>query len=134
MSRPPGFLRRNLNWILAIIVLLILGSLALVPSADAWLKGRHKPVQVHRTISSDGTQEVITSSQVVLPASEVMDPAIIVTFSLRGIQGGKVLASQQVKLEEESDLDNPLVIWSGGEVRISAFDGKDRGRSVVLKP
>jgi len=118
-----------LLWVLAVLV--IVGALV-VPSADVMRKGRHLPVQLHRTISSDGRYEVTTSSRVKLPAFSVMDPPSIATFTLRETSGGKTLASEEVEMAKESDLGNPLVMWNGGEVRVTAFD-VDQQRSVTLR-
>lgn len=133
MSSSPGFFRRHLTAILWILTLFIIACAFSVPSADMLRQGRHKPVQLYRTISSDGSQEVTTSSRVAMPVFSVTDPAMIVTFNLRDISSGKILASQEVKMEKESALGNPLVMWSEDGVRVSAFDAHQE-RSVTLQP
>ena len=132
-AMPSGsrFSRSLLTIGLPVAALFLIGGLFLLPTADAVRNGKHHPKQVFRSISPDGRHELITSSQVALPANEVTDPAIIATLALRETTTGKELEAQKIELAQESDLDEPLVLWSAGEIRVSTFDRQDAGK--VLK-
>jgi len=122
MSAKTGFLRSHLTAILwGLFVLIIIGAIA-VPSGDAFLKGRHKPVQLFRSISSDGNYQITVTSRVAMPANEVTDPAVIATFTLKETATGKELETQEVKLEEESALQDPLVLWGTAGIQVKQFD------------
>ncbi len=125
MTTPSHARRFPIRMVLSILAVLLVGSLFLIPTADVLLRGKHRPKQVFRNISSDGKYEMTTSSRVALPANEVTDPSVIVTLALRETATGRELEAQSVRLEEESDLDEPLVIWGGGEIKVSTFDTRN---------
>lgn len=133
MPRRFHFLRTYSKLILWIVVVLFLGSLLLIPTIHTVIHGRQRPVQMFRNISSDGRFEITTSSRVALPANEVMDPAVIASITLREVATGKKLETQEARLEEESNLQDPLVIWSDRVIRVSQFDSLQPDRQMVFK-
>jgi len=132
---PSGsrFSRALLTIGLPVAALFLIGGLFLLPTADAVRNGKHHPKQVFRSISPDGRHELITSRQVALPANEVTDPAIIATLALRETTTGQILESHKVELAQESDLDEPLVLWSAGEIRVSTYDKQDGSKTLTFR-
>jgi hypothetical protein len=117
-----GFLRTHLKAILLGLVVIIIAGAFTVPSVDAIMKGRHKPVQVFRSISSNEKYQIAVSRRVALPANNVMDPAVIATFTLKEHTTGKELETQEVRIEKESALLDPLFLWSSSGVEVKQFD------------
>ncbi|RYD26273.1 MAG: hypothetical protein EOP87_23010, partial [Verrucomicrobiaceae bacterium] len=66
MSAKPCFLRTHLKAILFGVVALIIAGAFTVPTVDAVLKGRHKPVQLFRSISSDEKYQLTVTRRVAL--------------------------------------------------------------------
>ncbi|WAC21691.1 hypothetical protein OVA24_09865 [Luteolibacter sp. SL250] len=117
-----GFLRTHLKAILLGVVALIIAGAFTVPSVDAIMNGRHKPVQLFRSISSDERHQITVTRRVALPANDVMDPTVIATFTLKDHVTGKDLETQEVKIVKESALQEPLFLWSNSSVVVKQFD------------
>lgn len=103
------------------VVLIIAGAFT-VPSVDAVMNGRHKPVQLYRSISSDEKYQITVTRRVALPANDVMDPAVVATFTLKEHATGKELETQEVRIGKESALQEPLFLWSNSSVEVKHFD------------
>jgi hypothetical protein len=135
MSAKTGFLRTHFKAILLGVVALIIAGAFTVPSVDAVINGRHKPVHFFRNISSDEKHQITVTRRVALPANDVMDPAVIATFTLKDHATGKELETQEVKLAKESALQEPLVLWNGSSVEVKKFDAlEDRTLSFRRSP
>lgn len=93
----------------------------LYPTVIFAFEGKLKTEEIASARSPDGRFAISISKRAAIPVNELFDPAIVVTVRL--LAGDeRVLASQSVKLMEDSDLRAPAIRWSTNRVELLNFD------------
>lgn len=93
-------------------------------SGVALVEGGFTPKQVYAFTAPDGGSTLVVTKRVAFPASELVDPAIVVTIELRETHTNRVIGREQLTLVEDSDLQEPSVEWTQEVVRLKKIDSR----------
>ena len=119
--------RRFIRYLLAGLVslpLLLIGGCYAIFSAVAYVEGGFTPRQVYFILAPDSRSAIVVTKRIAFPASEFVDPSIIVTVELRESGSNRVLGRQRLILDEDSDLREPSLEWTSQAVRIREIDSR----------
>jgi hypothetical protein len=108
--------------IVGCVILAAAALLFVVPTVVIGLEGGFRWRYVSSEISPDGQLQVIVTKRMAFPASDWVDPAIVVRAELRDAAKRRVLASGMVRLTEDSDFTRPAIDWAADGARVRGFD------------
>lgn len=106
--------------------------IVLLASGVAWSLGGYSVRELLTSTSPDGRYRAVVSTRFTFPATELLDPELLVTVKLSDLHTGDQVDGVQLILMEESDMGQPRAEWSGKEVRISGLE-EGHAISAVLR-
>ncbi len=91
------------------------------PTAALVIGGKTRSVLLVSAPSPDGRFRLAVTRRMAFPATELVDPAVVLTARLLD-RNGLVLNRRSARLSEDSDLRPPEIRWNAAEVRLVNFD------------
>jgi len=116
-------MRRLLIAFLALSILPIGGYYALT-SGITLAEGGFTPKPVYAFTAPDDGSFIVVTKRIAFPPSEFADPSIIVNVQLHETHTHRIMASERLALEEDSDLREPSVEWTELTVHLRGIDSR----------
>ena len=120
-----------LGGIIAVPIIIVIAGYIIFTTV-AFIDGGFTPREVYFFTSPDNLSRVVIAKRTAFPASEFVDPAIVVTIELREVSTDIILGMKEIRLTEESDLNEPTVQWKEDTLQIDGLDSRTR-RTIILK-